>query len=75
MKGDFGEIRSLFSHDEDMDKNRSFHYNGWRTWHFRKSFAAERRKVVEKAVWDDQYNLGVEAIDKAHAIFFGSWES
>ena len=23
--------------------------------------------VVEKAVWDDQYNLGVEAIDKAHA--------
>jgi len=25
---------------------------------------------VEKAVWDDQYNLGVEVIDKAHANLF-----
>ena len=25
---------------------------------------------MEKAVWDDQYNLGVEAIDKAHANLF-----
>ena len=25
---------------------------------------------MEKAVWDDQYNLGVEVIDKAHANLF-----
>ena len=26
--------------------------------------------VVEKAVWDDQYNLGVEAIDTSHTNLF-----